>query len=205
MPRVLTIGLTGGIGSGKTAVSRMLAARGAHVIDADRVGHEIYSPGKPAWNDLVGEFGDEIVAADGTIDRKRLGARVFSDRAALDRLNAILHPRMADEIRERIVRRRADGERAPIVVEAAVLIEAGWDRLVDEVWLVTAPAGQAVARVVGDRGLPTAEVERRISSQISDEARARRAQVRIDNSGTLGDLEREVDRLWAERVASAHV
>jgi dephospho-CoA kinase len=200
---VTTIGLTGGIGSGKTAVSRMLAARGAHVIDADRLGHEIYLPGKPAWSDLVGEFGDEIVAADGTIDRKRLGARVFSDRAALDRLNAILHPRMADEIRERIARRRADGERSPIVVEAAVLIEAGWDGLVDEVWLVTAPPGQAVARVVGDRGLPADEVERRISSQISDEARARRAQVRIDNSGTLGDLEREVDRLWAERLAPA--
>ncbi|MGH7897949.1 MAG: dephospho-CoA kinase [Candidatus Binatia bacterium] len=198
---MLTIGLTGGIGSGKSAASAILAELGAVVIDADKVGHEIYSPGTPVWDALVRTFGREILADDGTIDRKRLGAKVFSDSAALGRLNAIVHPRMAEEIGRRIAALRDRGRIAPVVVEAAVLIEAGWDRLVDEFWVITVAPELAIERVMSSRGLTRAEVERRMKNQIGDAERTRGAARVINNDGSREDLRSAIERAWSERVA----
>ncbi len=198
---MLTIGLTGGIGSGKSAVAAMLAARGATILDADKVGHEVYVPGRPGWMSVVNAFGKGIVAADGTIDRKKLGAVVFADPGALRRLNALVHPLIADDVRARIERLRAEGATAPIVVEAAVLFEAGWDHLVDEIWVVVADRELAIERVMAMRGLSRSDVESRIESQLSDAERTRRATVVIGNGGSLEDLDAAVERIWRERVA----
>ena len=200
---MITIGLTGGIGCGKSAAAVILAELGAVLIDADKVGHEVYEPGKPCWDALVDAFGREIVAPDQTIDRKKLGARVFSDPSALKRLNAIVQPRIADELNERIRYLRSRGIEAPIVVEAAVLIEAGWQWLVDEIWVITSSRERAVDRVVATRGLSREEVERRIGNQISETERTRDADCVIGNDGSLAELRAEIERCWRERVARA--
>jgi dephospho-CoA kinase len=200
---VLTIGLTGGIGSGKSAVAGILGDLGATILDADKVGHEVYRPGKPGWTSVVEAFGEGVVAADGTIDRRKLGVIVFADAAALRRLNAIVHPLIADEVRARIAELRARGVTAPIVVEAAVLFEAGWDRIVDETWVVVTDREIAIARVMATRGLPRAEVESRIASQLSDAERTRRATVVVRNAGSLESLRETIERVWKDRVERA--
>ena len=198
-PRAIAIGLTGGIGTGKSAASSILRELGATVIDADKVGHEVYLPGKPAWQEIVGSFGREVVATDGTIDRRKLGERVFADAIALNKLNEIVQPRIAAEIASRIRALRDDGVATPIVVEAAVLLEAGWQWLVDEIWVVTIPPELAVERVMASRKLSRAEVERRIASQLSDSQRTREASCVIPNDGTLADLRASLERCWRER------
>ena len=199
------IGLTGGIGSGKSVVARMLAERGAEVIDADKVGHDVYQPGTPGWSRVVEAFGRDIVAADGSIDRKTLGARVFADPGELRRLNAIVHPLIAGEVRSRIEQIRAEGRTEAVVVEAAVLIEARWNELVDEVWVVVATPELATSRIVRDRGLRPEEVRRRIASQLADDRRTAAADLVIRNTGTLEELDETVDRAWRERVLGSRM
>ena len=121
----MIVGLTGGIGSGKSTIAAILAELGARVIDADRIGHEVYRPGGPGFAAVVDAFGPGVVASDGKIDRRALGAIVFADPAARGRLNAIVHPLIAAELAQRIERIRRDGFAGPIVIEAAVLLEAG--------------------------------------------------------------------------------
>lgn len=191
-----TIGLTGGIGSGKSAVSAMLGELGAWVIDADKVGHDIYRPDMEAWRQVVAAFGAEILAADRSIDRKKLGGIVFGNDEALARLNAIVHPLMFDEIGRRIAAKRAAGFRRPIVVEAAVLIEANWLPLTDVVWVVETPRPAVVARVAAQRGLPARDIEARIASQLSDAERRRHADLVIRNGGSLEALRRQVEAAW---------
>jgi dephospho-CoA kinase len=195
---VKAIGLTGGIGSGKSTAATILAELGAEVIDADRIGHEVYLPGTPGWNQVVSAFGRDIVAPDGTIDRQRLGAIVFADRARLAELNAIVHPLIAQAVAQRLADRSNSGR--PLVVEAAVLIEAGWQTLVDEVWLVVANADAVVARLGSQRGLSREAIEARVRSQLSEAERRLHAQVVIDNSGSLAELRERLARLWAERI-----
>src|SRR5437667_9786992 len=149
------IGLTGGIGSGKSTVARILADLGAHVIDADRIGHEVYRPGTEGHASVVATFGPGVVAADGSIDRRALGAIVFREPAALARLNALVHPLITAEIQRRLAAGRADPGTPPIVIEAAILIQAGW-RFLDRRWAVTAPRGTARARVMAASGRPRA-------------------------------------------------
>jgi dephospho-CoA kinase len=201
--RTRVIGLTGGIGSGKSTVVRRLVELGALAIDADKVGHEIYLPATPGFAAVVEAFGQDIVATDGTIDRRALGAKVFGDADALARLNAIAHPRIAEAIRERIERLRTAGETRPVVLEAAVLIEAGWKALVDEVWVVVAPPPVAIDRLARDRGLSREEAARRIAAQLTNEGRAAHADVVIANDGALDDLVAEVDRVFRERIGAA--
>ena len=195
---MLTIGLTGGIGSGKSTVAKMLAELGAPSFDADKVGHEIYVPGGPAYHDVIAAFGSGIVAADGTIDRKKLGPIVFGDPAQLKRLEAIVHPRMFERMREMVALMRARGVSAPIVIEAAILIEAHWQPLFDEIWLVVAPRDRVVERVEAERGLKPEQTEARIKAQLSDEERRKEASIEIDNSGTIEQLRVKVEALWAE-------
>jgi dephospho-CoA kinase len=198
---VKVVGLTGGIGSGKSSASAILGELGATIIDADKVGHQVYEPGTPCWHDLVEAFGEGIVAAGGGIDRQKLAARVFADPIWLQKLNALVWPRIAEAIRERIGAMRARAGAAPIVVEAAVLIEAGWQALVDEVWVVTASRERAIERVVATRGLSRGEVERRLDSQISDAKRVAGAACVIRNDGTFDELRSALERCWRERIA----
>ena len=191
-----TIGLTGGIGSGKSTVSKILATLGAHIIDADIVGHEIYLPGKTAWKEVTEAFGQGIVAQDQTIDRKKLGAIVFSSPDVLARLNAIVHPIMFEEIRQRVQTKRAEGFTAPIVVEAAILIEANWLPLADTVWVVETDKEAAIRRVAAQRGMSTADAEARIANQLSNAERRKHAQVVIHNNGSLQALEQQIQQAW---------
>ena len=195
---MIVIGLTGGIGSGKSEVSRMLKEFGADIIDADRVGHEAYLPNTETYDKLVAEFGD-ILQANGEIDRKKLGARIFAEPEARERLNAIVHPRMYAMIEERIQRLREQGATA-VVLDAAILIEVGWDSLVAEVWVVAAPEEMVVQRIGQRDGLPAEQVRQRICAQITPEERARHAAVVIDNSGGMYELSAQVREVWTGRV-----
>jgi dephospho-CoA kinase len=198
------VGLTGGIASGKSTVSAQLASLGAYIIDADRVGHQVLAPGGEAYDAVVSAFGREIVAADGTIDRRKLGAKVFADPGELKRLNGISHPRMAQRVAAEIaqVRARAAAERPPLIVlDAAILFEAGWDRLCDRVWTVEAAPDLALARLVSRNGLTREQAQARLNAQWTNAERAKRSQRVIANGGTVDELNAAVARLWQETVA----
>ncbi len=199
----ITIGLTGGIGSGKSTAAKILAELGAPAIDADKVGHEIYQPGTPAYRELSDAFGEGILAPDRTIDRSKLGPIVFADPAALKRLNAIVHPKMFARMGERVAAMRRDGEARQIVIEAAILIEANWQPLFDEIWLVTAARERVIERVERDRGLKPEQTEARIRAQLSDEERRKYATSVIRNDGSLEELRTAVTRLWQDALARA--
>jgi dephospho-CoA kinase len=196
------IGLSGGIGAGKSTVAAMLAERGALVIDADRVGHEVYQPGTEGFRQVKGAFGARIVGPDGTIDRRVLGAIVFDDPAALARLNAIVHPLIVAELGRRIAAARRENVARPIVVEAAILAEAGWRGLFDRLWVVTARPETAIARVVASRGLAREDVERRLAAQMPEVERRRLADLVIENDGTPGELRAAVERAWQTLAAA---
>ena len=176
---MIVVGLTGGIASGKSTVARALGERGAYVIDADVLGHRAYEPGTQAHREVQEAFGPEVVAADGSIDRKALGATVFGKPEALDRLTGIVWP----EIR-RLAQAEIDGCTAKIVVlEAAVLLEAGWQDLVDEVWVVVVDPEVAVERAVARGGLDAEAVRSRLAAQLSNDERKAHATRVIDNGG----------------------
>jgi dephospho-CoA kinase len=193
-----TIGLTGGIGSGKSAVSNILRDLGACVIDADAVAHEVYRPGSDGWYEVVAAFGSEIAGPSGEIDRRKLAAIVFGDAVNVERLNRIVHPRARELVAGRLETARESGERVA-VVEVPLLFEAGWDDMFDEVWVVTAPEETAVGRVATARGIEADSVRSRMRAQMSNEDRLSRADVAIDNSHTLEDLKARVTEAWASR------
>ena len=201
---MFVIGLTGGIGTGKSEVSRLLDTLGAEVIEADRVAHDAYAPGTPGWREVVEAFGEGVLDADGRIDRKRLGGIVFGDEQARERLNAIVHPIVRQLLEERIARLGREGARV-IVIEVPLLIEAikqqsRWTRMLDEIWVVTAPVEQVVARVRARSGLDETAIRSRIGSQATERERIEHADAVIDNSGSLEGLRRKVTNLWCERA-----
>lgn len=198
----VSIGLTGGIASGKSVVSGMLAERGALVIDADKVGHEAYAPGSACYDAVIAAFGGDIVAADGQIDRKALGAKVFGNPAERNRLEGIVWPWMRETMRRRFDDLRA--ESVPFVVlEAAVLIEADWMPLVDQVWVVIVAPEIARERIVQRNGLTPEQADQRIAAQLTNDERAKHAQVIIDNSGTIEELRARVAAAWDGVAAKA--
>jgi len=192
---MIIIGLTGGFGSGKSTVAGMLQELGARVIDADKVAHRLYQPGTPAFDETVRAFGREIVGEEGEIDRKKLGRKVFGKPQALKRLNAILHPRISHQVKETLEGWRGEGVKVA-VVEAALLLEAGWGPVVDQVWVTMAPEEKVKERVRASQGLSKAEIESRLASQMPVEEKAKRADVVIDTSGTLDQVRDEVERQW---------
>ena len=196
---MLVIGLTGGIGTGKSEVSHILQELGAVVIDADRVGHEAYKPHSEIWRAVVHSFGEEILRPSGEIDRKRLGDIIFSDLSARERLNSIMHPRMAGIIGEQIDQYRQKGSEV-VVVEAALLMEAGWSSLVDEIWVTSSPEEEVVERLRDRDDLSEEQIRDRITSQLPFEERASQAHVVVENSGSKGELREEVESLWSSRV-----
>ncbi len=189
------VGLTGGIGSGKSSVAGMLVERGARLIDADFLAREVVKPGRRAWHDIIAEFGDEVKAPDGSIDRERLGAIVFNDEAKRMRLNQLTHPRIGEEIVRLLNRYREKG--APVaVIDAALLLESPATRWIKPVIVVTAPDEQKAERVARRDNLGRDEVLSRIKAQWSDEERAALADFVIDNSKDLAFLESQVDEVW---------
>jgi len=196
---MLVIGLTGSIGTGKSEAARYLAQLGAEVIDADQVGHEAYTPQSEAWHNVVGAFGKEILDSNGEVDRKKLGAIVFSNQDQLSRLNQIMHPLMARMVAEEIEDLRGQGVEVA-VVEAALLFEAGWDSLVGEVWVTDSSEDLVIQRLSERNGLTKEEARKRISSQMDRSERLSRADLVIDNSGDIAAMESTIDEMWERRV-----
>ena len=193
------IGLTGGIGSGKTTVAAMLAERGAVIVDADAIARELVEPGGEALAELVTEFGPRILAADGSLSRGELAALAFSDPRATERLNAIMHPLIRAEAERRI----AAHPQAPVIVyDMPLLVETGQASLVDTVVVVDVPEEVQVDRAVRLRGLDEEDVQRRMSVQASRATRLAAADVVIDNSGDESATAAQVEALWQALVMS---
>jgi len=189
------IGLTGGIGSGKSTVSRFLAELGAVVIDADRVGHEAFKPGTELWKEVVAAFGRQVLTPSGDIDRKKLGEIVFDDAGLLSRLNQIMHPRMYDIVKAQLEEYRHQGV-GVVVLEAPLLVEAAWDSLVDEVWITVAGEDTIIKRLRERTGLSKDEALSRINSQISQDERNKYADVLINTDCSLNEVKAKVKELW---------
>lgn len=194
---LLPVGLTGGIGSGKSTVARMLADRGAAVIDADQVAREVVEPGTPALEEIRSRFGPTVVH-DGALDREALAAIVFEDDAARTDLEAITHPHIAERILERIDEIARAGEADVLVVDHPLLVETGQHEQFPVVVVVVAPEETRVQRLVEHRGMSSRDVRARIRSQADDERRRAAATHVIDNSGDHDALTAQVERLWNE-------
>jgi dephospho-CoA kinase len=192
------LGLTGGIGSGKSTVAALLEDRGASVIDADRIAHTIYEPGKPAYDLVIERFGNDIVGEDGRIDRALLGGKVFGNREALEDLNRIVHPLVRREVAERVSELLGEDEHAIVVIEAALMTETGWTGGAGLLWTVIADPEVATHRLVTLRGMDPEDVRLRMAAQVDNETRRKLASLVIENNGTLEELEAEVHRHWCE-------
>jgi len=207
------IGLTGGVACGKSTVVAMLAALGARTIDADRVTHRVQWPGTSVFKQIVAAFGEGVVSPSGSLDRRRLGAIVFSDPARLRQLEQIVHPAVHAEIRAFIEEAgRAGGystrlvhlSRPVVVIDAIKLIEAGWTQECDQVWVVTCPEEQQVARLISTRGMSEEEARQRIAAQPPQSARLPHATVVIDNGGSLEATRAQVEAAWQAVVAAVN-
>jgi len=194
------IGLTGGIGSGKSTVSRFLAELGAVIIDADRVGHEAFKPGTELWKEVVAAFGQQIITSGGDIDRKKLGKIVFSNAELLSRLNKIMHPRMYNIVKARLEEYRRQGV-GIVVLETPLLVEAAWDSLVDEIWITVAREATILKRLQERAGLSEEESLSRIRSQLSSDERIKFADVIINTDCSLGEVKARVKELWERQQA----
>ena len=187
---LLIVGLVGRAGSGKSTVARALAAEGAVVIEADRIGHEVTDRDPEVRRTLAAEYGESVYGADGSLDRSRVAARVFSDPAARARLDRLVHPRILDRIRERLEALRAERFRGVVLIDAALMLEWGLERECDAVIAVTAPEAEQVARLSRTRGWSEAEVRARLAAQRSNESFAAAADVALENDGEIEELER---------------
>jgi dephospho-CoA kinase len=191
---VLLVGLTGGIGSGKSTVAEMLVARGAILVDADKIAREVVAPGGPAYQPVIDRFGSAVLAADGTLDRPALADIVFRDAGARKDLEAITHPAVGQIMAERIAERA--GTPDIVVLDIPLLAEKG--RMgVAHVIVVDCPEDIAVQRLVAYRGFDESDARRRVEAQLTREQRGALADVVVDNSGDRALLESAVDGLWA--------
>jgi dephospho-CoA kinase len=197
---MLLVGLTGGIGSGKSTVSALLAARGAVIIDADAITRSLQLPGQPVFDAMVERFGDGIVAPDGTLDRPAVAAVVFRDEQARKDLEAIVHPAVGAEMVRRL--QEHAGTDAVVVYDVPLLVESGRTGY-GAVVVVDVDPDVAVARLVAHRGFDEADARARVANQASREARLALADRVVDNSGTLAELAEQVEDLWAWLVARA--
>lgn len=200
---MLTVGLTGGIGAGKSAVARRLASYGAVVIDTDHLAREAVEPGTPGYAQVVAQFGPRVLAEDGTLDRVQLATEVFSDRGALEHLNAIIHPLVAALAAELTAQAPAD---AVVVHEVPLLVEIGWADRYDVVVVVTVSPEVAVARIVQSRGMSAEDAWARAHTQVSDAERVAVADHVIANDGDEQALDVAVGELWGSlRLRAASI
>ncbi|MEX2101147.1 MAG: dephospho-CoA kinase [Actinomycetota bacterium] len=193
---MLLVGLTGGIGSGKSTVARMLVERGAVVLDADAFSREALAPGTPGFDQVLERFGEGLRTADGSLDRVGLAAQVFSDPVRLRELESIVHPVVREAIASGAAAHR-DSD-AIVVIDSPLLIEMEQHDDVDLLVVVTAPDQIQVRRMVESRGFAEEDVRRRLAVQLPLEDKAEQADVVLDNGGTLHELERQVERLWRD-------
>jgi dephospho-CoA kinase len=200
---VLSVGLTGGIGSGKSEVSRRLADLGAVVIDADRVAREVVEPGTPGFHRVVAAFGDAVVRPDGALDREALGRVVFADPDKLATLNGIVHPLVGQVIAERMAEVERDHPDAVVVYDVPLLVENNLADRYDVVVVVAAEPSTQLRRLVEQRGMPEEDARARIAAQAPLDAKLAVADVVIDNDGTLADLDARVREVWADLAARA--
>lgn len=198
---MLLVGLTGGIGSGKSTVARLLERRGAAVIDADQLAREAVAKGTPGFDRVIDAFGPGVVSPDGDLDRSALAARIFSDPTQKATLEAIVHPDVARRFSDQVEAFRATDR--IVVYVTPLLVELGLAPAFDVVVVVTASPHLRVSRVASDRGLTPDEVRGRLAVQATDEQRAEVADVLIDNDGSLAELEPQVERLWRDLHARA--
>ncbi|MCX7781393.1 MAG: dephospho-CoA kinase [Negativicutes bacterium] len=189
------IGLTGGIASGKSTVSKQLGELGAYVVDADQIARDIVQPGEPAWKEIQRQFGPEILLADGSINRKKLGEIVFSDSEAREKLNRITHPRIELAALQAIEKAKAEGYNIA-VLDVPLLIESGWQRLVDAVWVVYTDRETQLLRLMNRDNLTREAALSRIRSQMSLDEKKNYADIVIDNSGGHKDTRRQVLAAW---------
>lgn len=192
---MLVIGITGNLGTGKTTVSQMLVELGAVVINADELGHDLLQPDDQTYKEIVDAFGRSILISNNEIDRKKLGQLVFDNPEALEKLNRIMHPRIYEIVRQEIEEYRQSGTRV-VVLEAALLIEAGWKPLVDQLWVTTAPEATIVERLKKSRGLSKKQILERLRSQMPQEEKARQADVVINTDCPMDELRARVTELW---------
>lgn len=199
---MLAVGLTGGMGSGKSTVAQLLVERGAKLIDADAIAREVVEPGRSAYRKLVERFGPEIVSPDGTIDRPALAAVAFANAETVADLNAITHPAIAEEMAAR--RTALEQSDDVVLLDVPLLAPEHRDVLgLDAVVVVDCDIDTAVQRVVTQRGIPEADVRARLAAQVSREARRRGADFVVDNGADRASLETQVDRVWAALRALA--
>jgi dephospho-CoA kinase len=191
------VALTGGIAAGKSTVARRLAEHGAIIIDADQIVREVQQPGSPVLDAIAEEFGERMLLPDGSLDRAALGARVFGDDEAVQRLNAIVHPAVRAESARRFAEGLASDPDAVIVYDVPLLVEARAEDPWELIIVAHAPADVRRRRLVELRGMSEADAAARIASQVSDDARLAVADVVIDTTGTLDDTRQQVDALWA--------
>ncbi len=194
---MLRLGLTGGIASGKSAIAAMLRELGFAVLDADSLAHKLIEPGQPAYAEVLQDFGQAVVAPDGHVDRAKLSAIVFADRARLDHLNAIVHPRVAEVVFRQFEEWQRNGTRDAAFVEAALLIESGIHKKLDGLVVAWCKPEQQLERLLA-RGLSEAEARRRIAAQLPVEEKLRLATEKIDCSGSLEETRRQVEALAAK-------
>jgi dephospho-CoA kinase len=193
---LLKIGLTGGIASGKSTASQILKRLGATVIDVDMIGREVVKKGSPYLREIVEYFGEGILLEDGTLDRKKLGSIVFKNRDKLKILNSIVHPPMIARIKSLLESMEREGELDKVVVDAAILIEMGLHRLVDVIWLVKIPRQLQIERLMLRDNISREKAENMINSQMPMEEKEKFAAVIIDNSGTIEELEKSIEKHW---------
>jgi dephospho-CoA kinase len=193
---VYIIGLTGGIASGKSTASRMLHELGACIIDADQIARYIVEPGQPAWHKLKETFGTEIILESGALNRKKLGEIVFGDTEARKTLNAITHERIKLEIDQALEKAEQDGYNIA-VLDVPLLIEAGWQDMVDTVWVVYVEPRTQLARLMERDQLSEQEALSRISSQMDMDEKKKYADILIDNSGSIADTKQQIAGAWS--------
>lgn len=197
--KVRVIGLTGGIASGKSSIASYLELRGALVIDADQLSREAVAPGSPVLEEIAKVFGDDILLADGQLDRKRLGALVFADQIKRRQLEQILHPEIKRLAEERIAAAAAEGRRL-VFYMAPLLIEAGATDRVDEIWVVTVSPEIQLARLMARDGISVEEAGRIIASQMPLAEKERHGRIVIDNSGTPEQTRQLLDEIWSKEA-----
>lgn len=196
------IGLTGGIASGKSLVSAVLRKLGAKIVDADEVARLVVEPGTAGWAEIRREFGDKVLNPDGSINRKALGGIVFANPAQLAKLNKITHPHILNYFRNELDSFREQKGAPALVLDVALLIESGFYRLVDEVWLVVVSREVQISRLIERDGISREQALQRINCQMAVEEKQKYADIVIDNSGSLESTRQKVETLWKQRFGS---
>jgi dephospho-CoA kinase len=201
---MLIVGLTGGVASGKTVVSQILREEGAYLINADQIARELIQPHTPTWKELIRVFGQDILEKDGSIHRKKLAAKVFSDTHQRNLLNQILHPRIKEEMDRRVREIGQEDPEAIVVIDAALLVEVGEHRKMDKVIVVTSTEAQQIERLKNRDGVEPEEAQKVLSSQMANEEKLKVADYVIRNEGSLEETRKRAKEIFQELKRIAH-